>query len=414
MPIALSDMSATKIGEYQVIIFGGCSSAQLSCDFYDGCSYCPASSDRSFEYNAIDNRWRELASSIRPRYRHAAAYYDGELFVGGGRSVDDDSVLSQVDVYNLFANSWSSLDLSFIDVPRSDLAAIAFNGYLFFVGGYDADYTAQSSSIGINLDSGAPMSFPALSVARGDFGLVHDDTTAYAVGGWSHENWCSPLDSVEILSITAYPDSQWNNAPSLAVPRGDKGAALVDGRFYVAGGEHNNNCATGSEPVDDVEVLDSEQGQWIPVADVPEPKFRTVAIGLGPYLLVFGGQSSRQESDACPSDVEYCYPVTDHVYRLTLTTVDDDHNHDDCDHNHNRPLSRIAFFFLGLASGLVLALLLYLLVLLCKRCRKPFSKTASHEAVTMLHIKGLTNSQFEHESIEEDLDESKGVELGSV
>mmetsp|Transcript_7363 Transcript_7363/g.9338 ORF Transcript_7363/g.9338 Transcript_7363/m.9338 type:complete len:94 (+) Transcript_7363:940-1221(+) len=74
----------------------------------------------------------------------------------------------------------------------------------------------------------------------------------------------------------------------------------------------------------------------------------------------------------------------------------------------------LLFFFLGLASGLVLALLLYLLVLLCKRCRKPFSKTASHEAVTMLHIKGLTNSQFEHESIEEDLDESKGVELGSV
>ena len=61
--------------------------------------------------------------------------------------------------------------------------------------------------------------------------------------------------------------------------------------------EHNNGCATGSAPVDDVEALGDGAGEWSVEADIPEERFRTAAAAVGDYLYVFGGQAA--ESTSC-------------------------------------------------------------------------------------------------------------------
>ena len=119
---------------------------------------------------------------------------------------------------------------------------------------------------------------------------------AYAVGGWSHEDWCAPLASVEALDLAA-DGAAFGAAAPLAVARGDKALAATGEALYVVGGEHNNGCATGSAPVDDVEALGDGAGEWSVEADIPEERFRTAAAAVGDYLYVFGGQAA--ESTSC-------------------------------------------------------------------------------------------------------------------
>jgi hypothetical protein len=94
----MSDMSATLYGGI-VYLAGGCDSA-------DGNVYsdaigefiCNSSSDALYGFNYRTNSVQELAIMPTPRYRHAAVAVNGRLWLVGGRTVDDDSIIGQVDV----------------------------------------------------------------------------------------------------------------------------------------------------------------------------------------------------------------------------------------------------------------------------------------------------------------------------
>ena len=314
MPKAMSDFSATAVDDDAVIIVGGCDDHQVACDWWDGCSYCPSLSQSVFKYSASQNAWSELAAMPRERYRHAAALdaSTGLLYVVGGRDVDD-ALIEEVDVYDVASDAWTTAAFT---VARSDLGAVfRGDGALLVAGGYDVNYTAYASTSDIDVATGAMSAGPALLEARGDFGLVKvGDEVVYAVGGWSDADWCAPLASVEVLDLTA-DGAAFEAAPDLLVARGDKALAATDDGVYVVGGEHNNGCDTGSTPVDDVEMLDKGGSEWETVRKaLPEERFRTAAAAVDDYLFVFGGQSA--ESESCEG-FDYCYPVTDHVWRIS-------------------------------------------------------------------------------------------------
>ena len=330
MPVALSDFTATPAttadGDDVVVVVGGCDDHQVSCDWWDGCSYCPSVAATARAFDVAADAWVDLAAPPRPRYRHAAAY-DAEnnlVYVVGGRDVDD-GLVDAVDIYDVAADAWTTLPG--VAVARSDLGAVVHGGALLVAGGYDLNYTAYATTLRVDVDSGAMTEGPPLLEARGDFGFALLGDVAYAVGGWSHEDWCAPLASVEALDLAA-DGAAFGAAAPLAVARGDKALASTGEALYVVGGEHNNGCATGSAPVDDVEALGDGAAAWSVEADIPEERFRTAAAAVGDYLYVFGGQAA--ESTSC-TGFSYCFPVTDHVWRLSIHSHDDEGGDDDDD-----------------------------------------------------------------------------------
>ena len=142
---------------------------------------------------------------------------------------------------------------------------------------------------------------------------------AYAVGGWSHEDWCAPLASVEALDLAA-DGAAFGAAAPLAVARGDKALAATGEALYVVGGEHNNGCATGSAPVDDVEALGDGAGEWSVEADIPEERFRTAAAAVGDYLYVFGGQAAESTSCAAPRPFFKTFAVRAMMLRFLISS----------------------------------------------------------------------------------------------
>jgi len=371
MPKELSDMSATVVGSTSILVVGGCDSAQLSCDSDEGCTYCPSVSSATLEYSSVDDRWRWLADHPRQRYRHAAAYAsDNRLYVGGGRDLNDD-VVDVVDVYDVAMNEWTALDAA-VAVPRSDLAAFAFEGSVVFYGGYGPNYVALASGIfvvkggGFLTDDDSAV-LPDLVSPRGDFAIVVAGRIAHAIGGWSHADWCNPLDSVEWMDLDE-AEWRWRETASLAVARGDKAAAAVGDVVHVVGGEHNNNCTTASEPVDDVEALrgglrdDPRDVFWDAIGEIPEARFRGAAAAIDRDLFFFGGQSPQQ-SENCPASAAFCFPVTNHTWRLNLGLEEEEEPHPQSgggtskkkkSSKGSRP-SGVGFFFIGAAVGVAVA-----------------------------------------------------------
>ena len=178
-------------------------------------------------------------------------------------------------------DAWSRKTLTF-DAHASSTKKQISGESLHAYGGYDFNYTAFAHGATLSLASEAfeTAAPPALATARGDFALVVLDDAAYAIGGWSHLDWCAPLASVERLALDD-ADAAWTQAPPLIVARGDKAAAVVGDAIYVVGGEHNNGCYTGSTPVDDVEHYSTGGDEWSQTfQDVPDERFRTAAAGL--------------------------------------------------------------------------------------------------------------------------------------
>ena len=355
MPKALSDASATVIGEDTVLVVGGCDMMQLSCDFYDGCTFCPSVSTTTMEYNGEDDRWRVLAEHPRPRYRHAAAF-DGvdSVYVGGGRDLDDATV-NEIDVYEISSNSWRTL--ADMTVARSDLAAFAFESIIYFYGGYDQNYAALGSGVAVSTQGGgnAAVAVPELLERRGDFGIVMLGSVAHAVGGWSDADWCNPLATVEIADF-ASPSPVWSQTASLVVARGDKSLALVNGVVHVVGGEHNNGCGSASTPVDDVEALmgSGEDAYWEAFATtIPEPRFRSAAAALnsGTEFFLFGGQAPLS-TNVCPQNVSFCFPITDHTWRLTFTPTSSSSS--SSSKKKKSDIGRVGFFFIGALVALII------------------------------------------------------------
>lgn len=316
LPEQRSDMTATTVSD-KIYVIGGCKGHQVSCDWWDGCSYCPSVADTTLVYTPSSDSWETLEDDMpRERYRHSATVVGSSIYLIGGRDVDD-NLISEVDVLDTEAGTWSTLS-SECTSPRSDMGTFAYNDLIYVVGGYDFNYTAYSSVDILDPDTGSwtfsddVTTISGLASARGDIALVEADDLFYVFGGWSSDDWCNPLSSTEVYDPAA---DTWTTLAELQEGRGDKACGTLDGKLYAIGGEHNNVCTSGSNPVTDVEVYDPDSSDdgWVVEGSIPEAKFRFASATYDDTIYVFGGQ--RNESDC--DGYDYCFPVSNHSWAFT-------------------------------------------------------------------------------------------------
>lgn len=318
IPQQLSDMTATTVSD-KVYVIGGCNDHQVACDWWDGCSYCPSVSDNVHVYTPSSDSWETLDDAMpRERYRHAAAVVDSSLYVIGGRDLDD-NVISQVDVLDTDTNTWSTLKTANWTAPRSDEGTFVYDDKIFVGGGYDENYTSYATVDILDPSSGtwtyakSSTTTASMSDSRGDFGFVEIKSKFYTFGGWSSDDWCSPRTSAEVYDPST---DEWTSLADLQKGRGDKAMGTLNGRLFAIGGEHNNNCNSGSTPVTDVEVYDPGQPSkgWVVESYIPEEKFRFAAATVSGKIFVFGGQKNMTHN--C-SGFDYCYPVSNHTWAFS-------------------------------------------------------------------------------------------------
>lgn len=59
--------------------------------------YCTSVTNATYVFNPFQHTFKRMADAPHPRYRHVAVTFNGELFLLGGRDVDD-NLITAIDV----------------------------------------------------------------------------------------------------------------------------------------------------------------------------------------------------------------------------------------------------------------------------------------------------------------------------
>jgi len=333
IPIPISDMTATYVPNFagstlgdSIVIAGGCSDEygnSLSTENGETGFYCGRITDKSFAFDPYSGKFSPLLDMPVQRYRHAAAYVDAKLYLVGGRSLED-NLIPQIDVFDPKDGTWSTLMNLPDEYLTSDNAAVAYNGMLYVIGGYDSEFNALNRTLAINVETKEITVKTDMRLARGDaqavsYAFEDGRDVAFIMGGFTPANgWCAPLHEGEVYDFV---EDTWTAIPSLNNNRGDKAVVTLNGKILTFGGEskHESSCDenTDLEPesyavtVDDVESYDPRlpSPKWEIESDLSNARFRAAAAAFpkSSTVYLFGGQAEYL------ADCQ-CYKNTDTVY----------------------------------------------------------------------------------------------------
>lgn len=321
LPSPVSDHSATLNPDTgKVYLVGGCNNTDGNVrvppdDFF----ICPDVTSYANVFDATTGSIEAMPEAPRKRYRHAAVYHDGLVWLLGGRddTVDPtsflDNVVADVDVFDVATNKWRT-DLSFKlpdDLVKSDHAAFVIGDTIYMVGGFEFGYNATATTIAIDipksLTSKTELKITTkkdMNVARGDCFATVADGVAFVVGGFTHlDEWSNALATVE--SYDPFNDL-WTVENDLVQGRGDKAVVTVGSKIYVVGGESKTDGQQDpgqrTNPTAEVEVLDTSDPNafWTEeIADIPADHFRFPAVSYDGVIYTFGGQGYYDASCFC-------------------------------------------------------------------------------------------------------------------
>jgi len=285
-----------------VYLAGGCVGAQQC---VDGFCFCPAYTTDLQAFDPATGAYSTLPAMPRPRYRHIACAVGASIVYLGGRSLPDDEIIAEVDVYDTLAREWSTLPPPAAYPPPagdlgSDNSCTTVGDLILVFGGYNAAYNVTfDSTYAFDLRAPQPWTRRAgvLALGRGDFASVALNGLVHVYGGYSCStpagcDFCRPLAAHEAYDPTA---DAWAPRAPLPLPLAEKDDGVVlGGLMYVIGGE------TKAVPVDciDTDIValtgvheyDPAADAWAAGPPLPAPRMRFATVEAAGAGLAFGGQ----------------------------------------------------------------------------------------------------------------------------
>lgn len=236
-----------------------------------------SASDRADAYDPATNEWSPLPDLPRPLHHTAAVAAGGRVWVVGGyTTVEGDAWVPVRMVFSLGDGEPDWRVEPEMRELRGALAAVVVDDRILAAGGVDgADVLATTETFRPG-DAGWETGPPMLE-AREHFALAEEGAAAYAIAGrrGGAEN---NLTSVEVLAPGA---DAWTEGLPVNRSRSGIGAATVDGRVCVAGGE---------EPEGTIAPLEcTVEDGWEIVAELSIPRHGLVVVALRNQLHVIGG-----------------------------------------------------------------------------------------------------------------------------
>ncbi len=237
--------------------------------------------------------WKTVEVEGRPHARHEAAFVsmEGKCYLLGGRRIQP------VDIYDPATKKWSSGAKPPVEVHH--FQPVVWEGKIWLVGAMTGKYPKESALDHIPVYDPAAdawSSGPSLPEGRrrGGAGAVIHDGKLYVVCGIINGHWDG---NVAWLDVCDLKTGEWTRLPDAPRARDHFQAAVIDGKIYAAGGRRTSGATKQvfDLTIPQVDVFDIASGKWAtlpePVGNLPTPRAGSMSIGLGPQLLVAGGES---------------------------------------------------------------------------------------------------------------------------
>ncbi|OWY20548.1 choice-of-anchor D domain [Sphingobacteriales bacterium UPWRP_1] len=235
------------------------------------------------------NGFPSCTSQLTPRRDNGFVQSGNQFILLGGRGSS-----LPVNRYSPATNVWSNGAAPPVEMHH--FQAVEMNGLIYapcaFTGNYPNEtpladvyyYDPVSNAWGISTQ--VPQ-----GRRRGAAGAVAYNGKIYVVGGITNghvSGWVPWFDSYNPATNT------WTVLPDAPRARTHFNAIVKDNKLYVIGGHLTGAPGTATAPVAEVDVYDFASNSWStlpPSANLPTPRWGTVAGTLGNEIMIIGGQS---------------------------------------------------------------------------------------------------------------------------
>lgn len=243
----------------------------------------------SGEDNPATGRWTPVAPAPSTRTEVVAATHGGKIYVMGGfaplslGNLGSLTISEKVEVYDPVTDQWS--EAAPLPVPLHHAGAAVIGNRLYLIGGFvKAFFSVWRPSDKLytyDPERNAWTEGPPMPSARGGLAAVAFDGKLYAIGGFDGSG---NTGAVEVYDPAT---RQWTGKAPLPTPRDHLAAAAVAGRIYASGGRrdldyHQNLAVT--------EVYDTAADRWTKAPDLPTPRSGIAAGVVDSVLYILGGE----------------------------------------------------------------------------------------------------------------------------
>jgi len=202
-----------------------------------------------WEYDPAADRWRALAPMPTVRGAAAAVELDGKLYVIGGASLPTDQkmllpgspqmVVGTVEVYDPVHDQWERR--SNMPTPRNHHAVGAIGRKIYAIGGRIGSVFIPFSNPLDLVESYDPATdrwgpvLERMPTPRSGCAWASDGRQVYVAGGEAQDR--AMLSAYRAVEAYDPARNRWTVLPSMPTPRHGCAGAIIDNKFYIAGGE---------------------------------------------------------------------------------------------------------------------------------------------------------------------------------
>jgi hypothetical protein len=334
---------------YLYVIGGLSSSSANDCTAINnecnGVQYAPINA------NGTIGSWSSTTAFTQARHSHTSVAYNGYLYVIGGvssSSANDCTATSnycngvQYNSINTGTPSfgtlgtWSSINT--ITTARDHHTSVAYNGYLYIIGGTNGSFQNNVLYATINSDGTVGTwntATNAFNVARKSHTSVVYNGYLYVIGGrqLNPATSCKPVGDTSSqicrdiqyalictgsnsgsggCDSTAGNIGTWNtNSNTFTTTRYGHTSVAYNGYLYVMGGCTDTNCTTILSDIQYAPISsDGSVGVWNTTNSIITARYGPTSVAYNGYLYVIGGCSAGVGCSAFQNDVQYALICT--------------------------------------------------------------------------------------------------------
>uniref|UniRef100_A0A8C9RJ76 Kelch-like protein 33 n=1 Tax=Scleropages formosus TaxID=113540 RepID=A0A8C9RJ76_SCLFO len=181
----------------------------------------------AYRYNPLENTWQRLADMHEQRSNFSLVVRDQRIYaIGGDRDINNN--LDSVECYCPESNCWRSLDQSL-----SGHAAAVWDGEIFISGGFDCRYQCLVSMFLYHPERGTTY-LCDMSQDRALHCMEKLAGHLYVAGGvcnlrkfYTDQLLCERYDPLT---------DSWSSIPSLRIPHVSGASAVLEDKIYILGG----------------------------------------------------------------------------------------------------------------------------------------------------------------------------------
>ncbi len=230
-------------------------------------------------YDPVSDTWTTKTPIPAARLDAASGVIAGKLYVVGGGN----PIISQVDIYDPVANSWSTAATPMLD-PRAGVGAGVIDGILYVVGGDVFGQNASVNTLRAYTPGTDSWQFKAsMPSARQRVAVGVIDGKLYAAGGFS--TCCAPQTTLDIYDPVF---DTWTTAAPLPVGKDGLVGGVIDGKFYVVTGLQAGPGVANVHANETFEY-DPTADAWVSRSPNPTARWAASAGVIDGKLYVVGG-----------------------------------------------------------------------------------------------------------------------------